>query len=156
VRFHDPNRRLRERWKELLLGTAAPATALQQAALAAARARAARGHPLCDDGRADRRILRRAHDGLEVAAALSGHFTGAVTTQTHEIIQSETLDTLLVPSNQEEFLPEIEDETLRSALIRELMLDDVLPALRAGPASTGNGYNVHWTFGDFSAVGDGR
>jgi len=72
-----------------------------------------------------------------------------VTTQTHEIVVRETLDTLLVPSNQEEYLPEIEDFKLRSALIEELMLEEVLPGLRAGPAGTYGGYNVHWTFGDF-------
>ncbi|MEA2219925.1 MAG: hypothetical protein QOJ35_2551 [Solirubrobacteraceae bacterium] len=152
VPFHDPNRALRERWKALLLGRSEPATPLQHAAVAAAHERAARGLELVDDARADRRILRRPHTAAEVAGALSGHFAGEVTTQTHEIVASETLDTLLVPSNQEEYLPEIEDETLRSALIRELMRDEVLPALRAGPASTGGGYNVHWTFGDFRAL----
>lgn len=152
VLFHDPNRELRGRWKQLLLGTAEPATALQHAAVAAAHARAAHGLPLVDDARADRRILRRAHTRHEVADAPSGHFTGAVTTHTHEIVESETVDTLLVPSNQQEYLPEIEDEALRSALIRELLLGEVLPALRAGPASTGGGYNVHWTFGDFRAI----
>ncbi len=152
VPFHEPNRMVRERWKRLLQGTAEPATALQAAALRAARERAARGLPLVDDERADKRILRRPHDAPDVAAALSEHFTGTVTTQTHEIVQSETLDTLLVLSNQREYLPEIEDETLRSALIRELMLGEVLPALRAGPASTGGHYNVHWTFGDFRVV----
>jgi len=152
VPFHHPNRVVRDRWKGLLLGTTEPATALQHAAVAAAHERASRAHPLIDDARADRRILRRPHTAQEVAGALSGHFSGAVSTQTHEIVESETLDTLLVPSNQEEYLPEIEDETLRSALIRELMLGEVLPALRAGPASTGAGYNVHWTFGDFRAI----
>ncbi len=152
VPFHEPNRMVRERWKQLLTGAAEPATPLQAAALRAARERAARGLALVDDERADKRILRRPHNAPDVAAALGGHFTGAVTTQTHEIVPSETLDTLLVLSNQREYLPEIEDLTLRSALIRELMLGEVLPALRAGPASTGGGYNVHWTFGDFHLV----
>jgi SAM-dependent methyltransferase len=152
VPFHEPNRMVRERWKQLLAGAVEPATALQAAALRAARDRADRGLALVDDERADKRILRRPHNAPDVAAALSDHFTGAVTTQTHEIVPNETLDTLLVLSNQREYLPEIEDDTLRSALIRELMLDEVVPALRAGPASTGGGYNVHWTFGDFQVV----
>ena len=32
------------------------------------------------------------------------------------------------------------------------MLDEVLPGLRAGPAGTYGGYNVHWTFGDFKPI----
>ena len=72
-----------------------------------------------------------------------------MTTQTHEIVVRETLDTLLVPSNQEEYLPEIEDFELRSALIEELMLEEVLPGLRGRAGRHVGGYNVHWTFGDF-------
>lgn len=149
VPFHHPNRLVRAHWKKLLLGETEPASPLQRDAIAAARLRAHRGEPLVDDARANKRILPKPHTGEEVGNALRGHFTGEVTTQTHEIVVRETLDTLLVPSNQAEYLPEIEDFDLRSALIEELMLDEVLPDLRAGPAGTYGGYNVHWTFGDF-------
>ena len=87
-----------------------PATPLQRDAVAAAIARAAGGGgPLVDDERAGRRILPRPHTGPEIGDALRGHFAGEVTTQTYEIADQETIDTLLVPSNQEEYLPEIED-----------------------------------------------
>ncbi|MEA2142895.1 MAG: hypothetical protein QOI64_1325, partial [Solirubrobacteraceae bacterium] len=149
VPFHHPNRLVRAHWKKLLLGEAEPASPIQRDAIAAARLRAQRGELLIDDARANKRILPKPHTGEEVGNALRGHFTGEVTTQTHEIVVRETLDTLLVPSNQEEYLPEIEDFGLRSALVEELMLEEVLPGLRAGPAGTYGGYNVHWTFGDF-------
>ena len=153
VPFHHPNRLVRAHWKQLLLGDIEPASPLQRDAIAAARLRAQGGEPLIDDTRANKRILPTPHTGEEVGNALRGHFTGEVTTQTHEIVVRETLDTLLVPSNQEEYLPEIEDFALRSALIEELMLEAVLPGLRAGPAGTYAGYNVHWTFGDFRPNG---
>lgn len=149
VPFHRPNRMVRAHWKKLLLGELQPASPLQRDAVAAARLRATGDVPLIDDVRANKRILPQPHTGEEVGDALRGHFTGAVTTQTHEIVVRETLDTLLVPSNQEEYLPEIEDFDLRSALIEELMLDEVIPVLHNGPAGTYGGYNVHWTFGDF-------
>jgi SAM-dependent methyltransferase len=152
VPFHHPNRLVRAHWKKLLLGEVQPASPLQRDAIAAARLRAQGGEPLIDDHRANKRILPQPHTGEEVGNALRGHFTGEVSTQTHEIVVRETLDTLLVPSNQEEYLPEIEDFDLRSALIEELMLEEVLPGLRAGPAGTYGGYNVHWTFGDFAPI----
>lgn len=150
VLFHDPNRALRAHWKALLNGDAMPATPLQRDAIAAAVARVADGSgPLIDDDRAGRRILPRPHTGPEIGDALSGHFAGEVTTQTYEIADQETIDTLLVPSNQEEYLPEIEDPRLRAGIVEELMRTVVLPAMHASPAGTALGYNVHWTFGDF-------
>ena len=150
VLFHDPNRALRAHWKALLDGDVMPVTSLQRHAVAAAIARVADGcGPLVDDERAGRRILPRPHTGPEIGDALSGHFAGEVTTQTYEIADQETIDTLLVPSNQEEYLPEIEDPGLRAGLVEELMRTVVLPAMHASPAGTALGYNVHWTFGDF-------
>jgi len=149
VLFHDPNRALRAHWKALLGGDV-PQTPLQHDAVAAAIARAAAaGGPLIDDERAGRRILPRPHTGPEIGHALTGHFAGELTTQTYEIADQETVDTLLVPSNQEEYLPEIADPQLRAGLVEELMRTVVLPALHAGPAGSALGYNVHWTFGDF-------
>jgi len=152
VPFHHPNRLVRAHWKRLLRGEAEPTSPLQRDSIAAARLRAQRGELLIDDARANKRILPEPHTGEEVGNALRGHFTGVVTTQTHEIVVRETLDTLLVPSNQEEYLPEIEDFALRSALIEELMLEEVIPVLHNGPAGTYGGYNVHWTFGDFRPI----
>ena len=150
VLFHDPNRAVRAHWKALLRGEATSATQLQRDAVAAAIARAADGStPLIDDERAGRRILPRPHTGPEIGDALRGSFDGEVTTQTYEIADQETVDTLLVPSNQEEYLPEIEDAAMRSAIVEELMRTVVLPAMHASPAGTALGYNVHWTFGDF-------
>ncbi|CAN5143893.1 hypothetical protein BH20ACT16_BH20ACT16_03700 [soil metagenome] len=150
VLFHDPNRMARAHWKALLEGEAVPATQLQRDAVAAAVALAAGGSGLLvDDDRAGRRILPRPHTGPEIGDALRGHFAGEVTTQTYEIADQETIDTLLVPSNQEEYLPEIEDQGMRSAIVEELMRTVVLPAMHASPAGTALGYNVHWTFGDF-------
>ena len=153
VPFHHPNRMVRAHWKQLLLGELQPTSPVQREAIAAARLRADRdGVALIDDVRANKRILPQPHTGEEVGDALRGHFVGEVTTQTHEIVVRETLDTLLVPSNQEEYLCEIEDFGLRSALIEELMLEAVIPVLHDGPAGTYGGYNVHWTFGDFRPI----
>lgn len=154
VPFHQPNRMVRAHWKALLRGEAEPTSPLQRDAIAAARLRAKDGVPLIDDERANKRILSKPHTGEEVGDALRGHFAGEVTTQTHEIVVRETLDTLLVPSNQEEYLPEIEDFALRSAVIEEIMRSEVIPVLQAGPAGTYGGYNVHWTFGDFRPIAD--
>lgn len=154
VLFHDPNRALRSRWTDLLRGLVSPSTPLQQDALAAARARARDGtRPLVDDRRASRRILPEAHTAQDVVDALGTRFSGSVTVQTHEITDQEVVDGLLVPSNQREYLPEVEDAWLRSALVEELMGTVVLPELRAGPAATALGLNLHWTSGDFRLDG---
>ena len=157
VLFHDPNRALRAHWKALLEGGVTAATPLQRDAVAVAAARvAAGGGPLIDDERAGRRILPRPHTGPEIGDALGGHFAGEVTTQTYEIADQETIDTLLVPSNQEEYLPEIGDPGLRAGIVEELMRTVVLPAMHASAAGTALGYNVHWTFGDFRPTGPTR
>jgi len=153
VLFHDPNRALRAHWKALVAGDAEPRTALQQDAVAVAR-RARDGAPLIADDRADKRILKDANTGDGLGEMLSARFRGTITTQALEIADRETLDTLLVPSNQGEYLPEIEVAEIREAVIEELLNGDVLPVLHASPAGTALGYNVHWTFGDFRRAGD--
>src|SRR3954452_3470863 len=148
VLFHDPNRALRAHWKALVAGEAEPRTSLQRDAVAVAR-RARDGAPLIADDRADKRILKDANTRDGLGQMLAARFAGAITTQAHEIADRETLDTLLVPSNQGEYLPEIEDVAIREAVIEELLHGDVLPVLHASPAGTALGYDVHWTFGDF-------
>jgi hypothetical protein len=152
VLFHDPNRALRAHWKALVAGEAEPRTPLQRDAVAVAR-RARDGAPVIADDRADKRILKDANTSDGLGQMLSARFRGAITTQAHEIADRETLDTLLVPSNQGEYLPEIEVQEIREAVIEELLTGDVLPVLHASPAGTALGYNVHWTFGDFRRVG---
>ena len=153
ILFHDPNRALRARWCALLAGDARPASAAVREAVVLAREGRDEASARAADERADRRILRRAHTGPELARVLSSHFEGSITTASHEMVTRETLDTLLVPSNQEEYLPEIEDFSLRCAVIEDLMLEEVLPELRAGPAATPQGLNIHWTLGDFRRRG---
>lgn len=149
--FHDPNRALRARWRALAAGDAAGASAPVREAVAAVRERSDGDGALADE-RADRRILPRAHTAPEVADVLHARFEGAITTAAYEMVTRETLDTLLVPSNQEEYLPEIDDFGLRSAVVEDLLRDEVLPELRAGPAATPDGLKIHWTFGDFRAT----
>jgi hypothetical protein len=86
-----------------------------------------------------------------VEGALARAFTGhrIVQTQTHEMLDDDFLDALLVPSNQEEFLSEITDRSLREEVIRELMLGEILPAMQEQGAGTGSGLNVRWTVGSF-------
>jgi hypothetical protein len=153
VLFHDPNRALRARWKALVAGDVEPRTPLQADAVAVARRRRD-GAPVIADDRADKRILKDANTATGLAEMLAARFSGSVTTQAHEIADRESLDTLLVPSNQGEYLPEIEVPEIREALIEELLTGDVLPVLHDGPAGTALGYNVHWTFGDFRRADD--
>ncbi len=126
VLFHDPNRALRRRWLERAGSSAEPA-----------------GH----QGRADRRILPVPNLAEDVAAAIEVHFHAGLQRPTYELLVEDSVDTLLVPANQIEYLPEVSDPCRREQLIRELMLEDVLPALRAGPPGTATGLNVQWTLG---------
>jgi ubiquinone/menaquinone biosynthesis C-methylase UbiE len=153
VLFHDPNRAVRERWRAFVSGTSQPNSAVLQEAVAHARRRRSESDSLTLDDRADRRILRRAHTGTEIAEALSRRFAGTIDTADYEMTTDESLDTLLVPSNQEEYLPEVDDPATRAAVIEELLLGEVLPEMHAGPAATPNGLNIRWTFGDFSPRG---
>jgi SAM-dependent methyltransferase len=131
VLLHDPNRALRERWLEL------HADGLGEEARREAQERA------------DRRIRPRPL-ASEVAAALEHRFSGEIELAAYEMQAEDIVRGLLVPSNQAEFLPEIPDREARERTIRELMLDDVLPRMQAGPAGTALGLNLHWTLGAFS------
>jgi SAM-dependent methyltransferase len=161
VLLHDPNRALRERWLELLQGglpvggeTGANAEDEFSPDLREAirRARSLDEEALrAAQERADRRILPRPLAG-EVTAALERRFSGEVEQRSYEMLSEDIVRGLLVPSNQAEYLPEIPDRVLREAVIRELMLVDVIPALREGPAGTALGLNLHWTLGAFSKL----
>jgi SAM-dependent methyltransferase len=150
VLFHDPNRAVRRRWLQLLDGAQnerggpPPPRTREAAELARALTPDQRRQAAA---RAERRILPRANQIDEVEEALASALAGTVETRTYEILEREVLDGLLIPSNQAEQLAEIEDRTLREDVIGELMLGEVLPALGAGPAGTGLGLNLQWTFG---------
>jgi hypothetical protein len=91
-----------------------------------------------------------------VAEALAEAFRGEakLSFPTYELLAEEALDTLLVPSNQAEYLPEIGDPVLRGAVVRELMLDAILPLMQEGPAATALGLNVQWTLGSVTRERD--
>ncbi len=131
VLLHDPNRALRERLLERLGGE-----------LSEAERREAQV-------RADRRIRPRPL-AADVTAALDRSFAGETEAAAYEMLAEDIVNGLLVPSNQAEFLPEIPDRGDRERVIRELMLEEVLPELQDGPAGTGLGLNFHWTLGAFS------
>lgn len=160
--FHDPNRMLRKRWRELIAGSSSGGgtensdarSAIPDSVRQAVReVRASLSESALRDAqsRADRRILPRAHAADDVAAALRRHFRGQVALPTYEMITEEILDALLVPSNQGEYFPEIRDRDVREAALSELMLGEVLPTMRESPAGTALGMNVQWTLGDFTS-----
>jgi SAM-dependent methyltransferase len=162
VLFHDANRALRARWLDLLAGERSAGSSPPEAEAvdpvhpphlreAIRRARVGRNAETMRSAqaRADRRVLPQANTAEDVEAALAAAFGGEaeLDLQTHEILDEDIVDTLLVPSNQAEFLPEITERGLREEVIRSLMLDEVLPSLRAGAAGTAVGLNVQWTLG---------
>jgi hypothetical protein len=83
-----------------------------------------------------------------VVAALDRDFEATTTTAAFEMLAEDTVAGLLVPSNQAEFMPEIAARADREAVIRELMIAEVIPDLRSGPAATGLGLDFHWVLGD--------
>lgn len=151
VLLHDPNRALRERWLEHMAGAGEPSPAVAKAVERARELLDGEDLRAAQD-RADRRILPRPL-AEEVTAALAPHFSGEAELRAYEMRADEIVRGLLVPSNQAEYLPEIPDRKLRERVVRELMLEEVLPAMRAGPAGTALGLNLHWTLGAFSKRG---
>lgn len=145
VLFHDPNRMLRRRWKALLSGALAPATDIERQAVASA------ANASLDDARANRRILACPNRADALAHSLAKQLDGGWRTGSHEMTGRETLDAICVPSNHREFLPEIPHDELRTAFVTELMTTQILPALHNGPAGTGLGHSVHWTWGEHFA-----
>jgi SAM-dependent methyltransferase len=160
--FHDPNRALRKRWLDLLDAESAatsvasanrdsgsPQAASLLEALTTVKANLSASDLIEAQQRAERRILPQAHDALDVVAALHNSFDGELQLRTYEMLDEEILEALLVPSNAGEYLSEITNRALREHVVQELMLNDILPSFRAGPASTGRGLNVQWSLGDF-------
>jgi hypothetical protein len=158
VLFHDANRALRRRWLEFLDGdedddlfadgSSPGARALRDGTR---RIRDSLNDTARRDARAraNRRVLPEPNVAQDVVDALASHFRGQAELrfETHELLVQDTIDTLLVPANQSEYLPEIADRALREAVIREVMTNDVLPALRTTGAGTAGGLNVQWTLG---------
>jgi len=161
VLFHDPNRALRQRWLQLLSGERSrrraasgadegKADGLPRLSEAVRQARAVDLATRRDaQARANRRVLPRANAAEDVARTLASRFAGPSTLelQTHEMLKRDILDTLLVPSNQAEYLSEIRDRSLREDVINELMLGEVLPEMQEQQAGTATGLNVQWTLG---------
>jgi SAM-dependent methyltransferase len=148
VLLHDPNRALRERWLELLGDGEPTGSAALREAVRRTREDLDEEALRRAQDRADRRILPRPL-GAEVDDALARHFVGEIETRTYEMLADDIVRGLLVPSNQAEYLAEIEDRALRETAIRELMLEDVLPRMQKGPAGTALGLNLQWTLGAF-------
>jgi len=169
VLFHDCNRALRARWLELLgqdhsqellsLRDDGRAGGGRSTALLAARsARKSLDSAAEHDAvaRAGRRILSTPQKTGDVVAALGKHLAGEIELRTYEMLDEEILEALLVPSNQREYLPELEDPVRRGQVIRELMLSEVLPAMHERPASTALGLNLQWTLGSFTKYHSAR
>lgn len=147
--FHDPNRLLRRYWLAAL-------DASEPQSLAPVLREAAATVPWAvrdvAQQRADRRILPRPQTAASVASALAPQFRGTIERRTYELLAEESLMTALIPANQAEYLAEIADERLRSAVIRYLMCEHVLPELRSGPAGTALGLNIEWKLGRYTRV----
>ena len=161
VLFHDPNRLLRAKWLRLLAGDGmAPAPGnggssgghSRELLETAAEIRSSLdpAAALEAERRANRRILPRAHDAADVAAALRSNLEGEVLMRSYEMLDEEVLEAIFVPSNQGEFISEIADRERRERTILELMEREVLPEMRAGPAGTALGLNIQWTLGTFT------
>ncbi len=160
VLLHDSNRALRKRWLEVLVEDAAaapdgaggplgPAPPVLLEAAARARESLDRAARRKAQRRADNHFLAEANTARDVATALEDHFSGQVERPTCEALDEDILRALLVPSNQAEYLAEIRDRSLREAVIRELMLKEVLPGMAERGARTASGLNVQWSLGSF-------
>ncbi len=132
VLLHDPNRALRERWLERLDREGFDEKARRRA-----------------QERAERRILPQPL-AADVVAALERRFAGEPELGAYEMLGEDIVRGLLVPSNQAEYLAEIEDREERERTIRELMLEEVIPTLQESGAGTSLGLNLHWTMGAFA------
>lgn len=157
--FHEPNRRVRQAAlavidNELLfrdiLGRV-PDSELQKYVDLEEKLEDVRA-TLTDEKRAaaaamaNRQILPVPSNLGALEAALREHLDGETFTKTFEMRMQDTIDAILIPSNQK-YLAEIDDFDTRARLSEMLMQHYVLPTIYAGPAATTYGFNLHWTFG---------
>ncbi|CCB71327.1 class I SAM-dependent methyltransferase [Streptantibioticus cattleyicolor] len=141
--FHDANRAIRHSVLTAPVDGQLPPGVRD----AVARARAARSPET--DQRAGRRILPAPNRADTLTGIFDAHFTGNVHQQDFEILPDELLDTLLVPSNAEEYFPELPDRADREAVVRAFHAR-VVPSLRERPGGTATGLSLKWTFGKHS------
>jgi hypothetical protein len=155
VLFHDPNRALRQRLEILLDAAAAAVPASLREPLR--RTREDLDPELRAEARrrAGRRVLPVPNRAEGVGAALEVELAGEVETRTYDMQTQDFVDALLVPSNQEEYLPEIADRGAREAVIDSLMLDEILPEMQRGPAGSALGLNVQWALGSYRETRSG-
>ena len=156
VLFHDPNRELRRRWVSLFAehgADRAPAE-LRKSLIQAGREL---GPDRMEDARAraERRVLPQANSADAVSAALGEQLSGEARACTYEMLRRDFEDALLVPSNQEELLSEVEDPEARERIALWLMREEVMLKLECGPAATALGLNVQWTVGSHRRAPDG-
>lgn len=160
VLFHDPNRRMRKRALELIerpekaeeiVDRLSPAEIREYQSLKEKIWRA--HHDLTPEkrataaSRADRQILPTATNISYFEEKLEPYFSGEIFTKSFEMLPIDSLDTILIPSNQR-YLTEIEEETARRDLIRLLMTREILPHIHDSKAGTAYGFSVQWTFGE--------
>ena len=141
--FHDANRAIRQAVLTGPVGEALP----DDVRAAVSRVRAA--HSAETDKRAGRRILPTPNSAGVLAGIFDAHFLGNVHQQNFEILPDELLDTLLVPSNAEEYFPELTLRADREAVVRAYSAL-VVPRLREQDGGTATGLSLKWTFGKHS------
>jgi hypothetical protein len=96
---------------------------------------------------ADRQILPVANDLTTIERELEELFEGETFTKAFEMRPADSLQAMLIPSNQR-YLPEIEDLDARRRFTALLMQNQVMPVLCDGAAGTAYGFSLHWTFGE--------
>jgi SAM-dependent methyltransferase len=160
--FHEPNRRLRRRALEVIDDDTRLLAVLERlpkkerlayadlpVQLGQVRAELTPQKRAAAERLANRQVLPTPTAVEFVEGELRRVCRGEVFFQTFEMRTEESLDAILVPANQR-CLAEIEDFDVRRRLTTLLMMRDVMPSMGNGPAGTSCGFNVHWTFGDFT------
>ncbi|MGH8644223.1 MAG: hypothetical protein ACREX4_07110 [Gammaproteobacteria bacterium] len=99
--------------------------------------------------KADKQILPVATDIRDILSGLEDYFSGELSTLGSVFSEGDSLSLALLPSNQC-VAGEIADPQLREKLIGFLLRYDVLPAFYNGPAGNPEGFNLHWTSGQYT------
>jgi hypothetical protein len=160
VLFHEPNRCLRKRLLELvecperideILSRLSPVELEEYQSL---KARLWQTHgkltpkkKIAAAAVANRQILPTPTDISYLEEELNQYFSGEVFNKSFEMLAADSVDTMLIPSNQR-YLIEIEDNDLRQRLIRLLMIHEIMPRYHDSDAGTAYGFSVHWSFGE--------